>query len=785
MLKKRNSVVTKYTRVVSRSILLSLPLGALFFNPSSIFSQEVAYSAPDVNIFSSPDQPFELPGAGDYIGPERLKKFNFANINNLLRETPGVYSREETGKGIVANISIRGTATLRSTQVNLLEDGINIAPAPYSAPDAYYTPIARKMNAIEVLKGSSQYRFGPHNTAGSINFLTTPIELGEKYFASVSYGSGNDVITHDYMNYGFTGNYGAVALLGEVYYRNGGGQRDFNIDPPAASVHRKNFGSDELGDMNMFAPMVKMLWQLPTDKNIVLELKYAYEDNNYNQSYAGQSTADFNKNPHQQGVAHQLGEYNTEHHTSYIKLRADLTPQITNTSTVYYNYFTRDWFKLDSITTSAGTSVSEQTFNAFQNVENLTASAFAANIEALSISRGETAGRLVYKGNDRQYGAYGIMNQTDFDFNTDLLGKIVSHDLTIGYKYHMDYHHRDQQKHNFQQAVGGAITAHSAGVTQSDDRKETTHGHAFFIEERASFDKFVLSLGGRFEYMDMHYRDKVAAQGTSSNTKEETYMWAPGGGILYNHNDNLQLFYGAYKGFNVASPGTVRDDGTPVEKETSLAQEVGVRYISPKVAVTAVAFRTYFEDLIVINNTNSDSTPDNAGNVITKGLELSANYDPNLLPTGSGDVSFYANYTFTNANLDGAASASDSKASLFAGGRDGNNVPYVPEHRLSVGADYELNQFDFGVNLTYQSKTFGTASETETEEFSGSPNARAGAIDEYLLLNLYGGYDINENYSINVGVNNATDLEYIATRHPAGARAGAPLTAYINAVAKF
>ena len=36
-----------------------------------------------------------------------------------------------------------------------------------------------------------------------------------------------------------------------------------------------------------------------------------------------------------------------------------------------------------------------------------------------------------------------------------------------------------------------------------------------------------------------------------------------------------------------------------------------------------------------------------------------------------------------------------------------------------------------------------------------------------------------------VGVNNATDLEYIATRHPAGARAGAPLTAYINAVAKF
>ena len=51
---------------------------------------------------------------------------------------------------------------------------------------------------------------------------------------------------------------------------------------------------------------------------------------------------------------------------------------------------------------------------------------------------------------------------------------------------------------------------------------------------------------------------------------------------------------------------------------------------------------------------------------------------------------FFASYTFTNANLDGAASATDSKASLFAGGRDGSNVPYVPEHRFSAGADYNL-----------------------------------------------------------------------------------------------
>ena len=65
-------------------------------------------------------------------------KNNSSNINNILRETPGVYSREETEQDL-HNISIRGTATLRSTQINMLEDEINIAPAPYQT-DSYYSP---------------------------------------------------------------------------------------------------------------------------------------------------------------------------------------------------------------------------------------------------------------------------------------------------------------------------------------------------------------------------------------------------------------------------------------------------------------------------------------------------------------------------------------------------------------------------------------------------------------------------------------------------------------------
>ena len=104
---------------------------------------------------------------------------------------------------------------------------------------------------------------------------------------------------------------------------------------------------------------------------------------------------------------------------------------------------------------------------------------------------------------------------------------------------------------------------------------------------------------------------------------------------------------------------------------------------------------------------------------------------------------------------------------------------------MGLGADYELGNFDFGINMTYQSESYGTATETETEIFNGANNARAGRIDSYTLLHLRAGYQVNDNIRLRAGANNITDLEYIATRHPSGARAGAPLTAYLTATASF
>ena len=88
MLKDKSlRLVPKYTRRMSWLTFFSI---MVMINQAK--SQEQTYTAPDVNIFVTPEQVFTLPGSGDYIGPERIQKYNFSNINDILRETPGVYS---------------------------------------------------------------------------------------------------------------------------------------------------------------------------------------------------------------------------------------------------------------------------------------------------------------------------------------------------------------------------------------------------------------------------------------------------------------------------------------------------------------------------------------------------------------------------------------------------------------------------------------------------------------------------------------------------------------------
>src|SRR6056300_1246058 len=272
-------------------------------------------------------------GAAYFLSISDLNKFGNTDINRALRSVPGVTLYEEDGFGLRPNISLRGTSPQRSSKITLMEDGVLIAPAPYSAPAAYYFPSIGRMEAVEILKVSSQVQYGPFTTGGAINLVSTAIPDEFSAQLRTSLGSFN---------------------TGQVYTSVGQSSEQVGYVLEYLNMNSDGFkrlgGNDNTG-FDIYDIMGKLRVNSKKEAKTPqsLELKYHFYDEQSNETYLGLSEADFASNPFSRYASSQLDQMNAEQRQFMLTHVIDFSNNLKVVTNAYSNKVTRNWYKLDDV----------------------------------------------------------------------------------------------------------------------------------------------------------------------------------------------------------------------------------------------------------------------------------------------------------------------------------------------------------------------------------------------------------------------------------------------------
>lgn len=709
-----------------------------------------------VTIVGENQERLERPGSAHVITSQELRAQNYDNIDQALRRVPGVYLRQEDGFGLFPNISLRGTDTTRSAKITVMEDGVMIAPAPYSAPPAYFSPATGRMSSIEVLKGSSQVKYGPHITGGVINYQSTPIPLKRSAFLRSTYGEFGDFRAHGYVGDTLDTEWGSFGYLLEGFARKNDGFKTIDQTP--------DFRNGDNTGFTRIEPMIKLSFAPKTSMYQHFEFKFGYTDMNADEGYLGLPDQEFRADPFRRLAATRFDNIKTEQFRTHLRHIMAPSDNLDIITTLYLTEFSRNWFKLEDIRNVPGAG----------NLNLSRALAGVGNGAGLACLKGKLDCTLRVRNNNRDYYTRGVESIANYRMMTGT----VEHNLTGGIRYHYDQERRFQRDELFFQTVSGTISGHDAGVPgNAGNDRNAVNAIAFHVQDRMVLGRWQIIPGFRYEHLWLDFRDFANPNRSGQTTLD---LFAGGVGVVYSVNDEWKLIGGAHRGFSPPNPQSAITN--KLKEETSTAFEWGARYIGMNGALTAeaIGFLTLFEDLIVVNNIGGAGTglADNLGKAQSVGLEFSGTFDAGKVNNWGFSNPYFLTFTYTDATQRSNASSSNAE-SIFSFGAKGNRIPYIPEYQLTTGTSIEFTHWRFDFTASYVGATFTSANNVSTPvDGNGNPDARFGKTDSYWLLDMNAHYQVSKRIKILAGVHNLLNEKYIASRQPHGPRPGAPRMAY-------
>ncbi|RGM89560.1 TonB-dependent receptor family protein [Bacteroides fragilis] len=688
-------------------------------------------------------------GSAYYISPEEIRRLGYTDINRMLKAVPGVNMYGEDGFGLRPNISLRGTKAERSERISIMEDGVLAAPAPYSAPAAYYFPNVARMEAIEVLKGSSQVQYGPFTTGGAINLVSTPIPNSFSGKANISYGSKNTFKSHtsvgsSWKHFGYMVEY--------LRYQSDGFKK---YEDHAAKGFKRN---DIIAKIRVKTDHIKGV-------NHALELKFGYADENSDETYVGLSADDFKKTPFLRYAGSQMDKLKTDHRQWVATYLLTFSNKLKITTNAYYNYFHRNWYKLNDV--RAGITSKEKRSIADVLVDPET------NIRYFDILTGKTDREeeaLLVRANNRTYRSRGIQTRAEYRFNLNEF----FFDLEFGLRYHADEEDRFQWDDSYSMKNKKMVLFMEGIHGTNANRVTSANALAGYLLAKLRYDAWTVTAGLRYEDVDLlkkdYTKEDLARSGkVRIETPNHARVLIPGVGLHYQLMPAASVFFGIHKGFAPPSAELYQ------KPESSVNMELGTRVAIGNFRAELIGFYNNYSNMLGSDLAASGGAGTleqfNVGEARVKGAEFLVQYQP--LPKNCNvRLPLQVSYTYTDTEI-----RNSFESHSWGNVVRGDEIPYIFKHALNMQLGIECKWFYANIGTRYNSDMRTSPGQGTIAEREKVP---ANLIFD-ASLNVF----VNKYLTVRLNAINLTNRVYLTSRHPAGLRAGHPFGIYAGANVQF
>ncbi len=722
-------------------------IGLIFlFLPAAQAQESADTILPTIEIFGGSTDELNRPMEPAKVSRRKIEQYQYTDVNRALKNTSGVYMREEDGQGLRPNIGLRGTYPDRSKKIVMMQDGILIGPAPYSAPAAYYTPSMVHTESLEVYKGFAAVPYGPNSVGGAIHYLSPSIPFSNTYFIDGGYGA------YDLrrLKLGTGGPFGSHGYLVE-----------------GSRLQTEGFKKLDGGGKTGFTQNhVLGRFEFKISERLRSELITDYADENSHETYLGLSAEDFDQSPYRRYSASALDKMEWHHSRFQLRNTLQLSGQTFLEATIYRNDYERTWYRLNGFR------------NTNVNLHDILNDPTGTNADYLNVLRGDADsatlgpnGDLIVLNNHRTYFSHGLQ--------TRLLSQIEAggqkHAFEFGVRIHQDQITRDHTSDSYQMISRRLVRTADPRQTKDQNRDSAT---ALTLTASDNWRIGSITLTPVLRYEDINFKFKNKLTG-ASHDRNDSFL-VPGFAVTKAWAENYSVRASVNKAVTAAG---ISSDGTE-KRENATNYEMEFKYRDPLRSQEAglLAFYNDYQRLTGTCSASSgcQSATDeqfNGGKARVWGLETGVAKGFQIqkvhVPVQANATLLWAEWAseFTTSSKEWGSSAPLLGASTI---RSGDPLPYVPRTQYSVSIGTEYGKFKQDFSITYQGKVYDQSADHLRRE-----------IGAYGVVDWAASYQISKHNRMTARIDNILDRRYAVSARPFGLRPGKPQSFHVGWIYRY